>query len=123
MVENSSGLDEDDVPPFDITKAHERLMLPQELMRSFFSDFRDMYASIVNDIGKLISDGQTAEAEELVHSLKGVTGTLGIMPVYKAVEALELAILDGRENDTTVCLDLLDKQMVSFLAEVKNYLD
>jgi HPt (histidine-containing phosphotransfer) domain-containing protein len=122
MVENSSGLDEGDAPPFDITKAHERLMLPKELMRSFLSDFRDMYSSIVNDIEKLLSDGQTENAGDLIHTFKGVSGTLGITEVYKVVEALELAFLDGRDKDVTANLELLDGRMTSLLVEINQYL-
>ncbi len=60
-------------------------------------------------LGRAIAAQETREAFEHAHNLKGVTGMLGLTPLYKAAaaltESLRAGVLDGAEDGYRQILD------------------
>lgn len=109
------------VPGVDWQAGVKRLMGNEQLYRKLLSKFVSSYA----DSGKRIrealraGDRQTAHAE--LHTLKGVTGNLSLVPLADDVLAAEQAVKHGDANEAELVetmireLDALIERLQAFL--------
>jgi HPt (histidine-containing phosphotransfer) domain-containing protein len=67
----------------------------EALYRKLLLDFHRDYAVTVDRIRTAIVESQSANAERLVHTLKGVAGNIGAMDLHQAAQELELALRLG----------------------------
>lgn len=70
-----------------------------DLYEKYFSRFVENYSNSYFDIVSLIKDGQFNEAMRLSHSIKGLSRTLGLLPLGDAAELLELSLKENQEPD------------------------
>ena len=61
-------------------------------------NFISTYADSAAQLEQLMAEGQTAEARRLVHTVKGLAGTLGFSRLYCAAAELEKAILESSNS-------------------------
>ncbi len=72
---------------------------PSKLAR-YLTIFVESHAQDADRLRPHLAGGDLKQAHEIVHSLKGVAGTLGAVPVYAASIALETAILHGASRES-----------------------
>lgn len=72
-----------------------RLMIPEEVVRKLMTKFVEDYADAPVRINALIADEKLTEAEHLAHSIKGVSGSLGLVDISQQAGALEDALKNG----------------------------
>ncbi len=73
-------------------------LLLDKLLRKFFLAYRNTH----QELDSFIGCGKLVEAHRLVHSIKGVSGNLGLSEVYRQSVALDLVMKDG-SFDPAVC--------------------
>lgn len=90
----------------------ERLGGNTALLRKLLVKFRDSYRNTRLELGSMLRDGRYEEAHRLVHTIKGVSGNLGIGSVYQTAVSLDVHLKAGEytgvENETNDFLDTLD---------------
>jgi two-component system sensor histidine kinase/response regulator len=86
-----------------------------KLLRAFAAE----QASVVERIGAALAGNDTATAERLAHSLKGVAGNLGAMAVHAAAGEIERLIREqGTATETSAALDGLRAALGPLLAQL-----
>ncbi|MBK5263033.1 MAG: response regulator, partial [Peptostreptococcaceae bacterium] len=83
----------------------------ENLYNKHLSKFKENYVTSYEEVIKLLAEGELIDARRLVHSVKGLAGTLGLPYLEKASANLEAAILKD-ETD-----------LEPFLAAFKNKLE
>lgn len=79
----------------DVAAIAARLTLPEDMVRKMLLKFCRDYKGTPERLGQLVQDGNLEEAQYLAHSIKGVSGTLGIDDVYRLFSDLETSLKDG----------------------------
>lgn len=104
--------------PIDLTSALERtggeMDFLKELLDMYIKGFKEKYTEIKDAI-KLKDAGQV---QELSHSLKGSSASLGLTPLQKTLFQLETA---GRERDLSIAEKNIELLLIQF-NELKTYL-
>jgi two-component system, sensor histidine kinase and response regulator len=98
----------------DSARGLQRIAGNQKLFRDLLMQFVSNQGAVGNRIRAALDSGDRKEAERLAHSLKGVSGNLGINRVFSLAGNLEKAIHDGHEDATNVLQELvsvLDSQI------------
>ncbi|WP_425457860.1 response regulator [Aureimonas fodinaquatilis] len=89
----------DDLPPFGIKAALNRMNGKVPLLRKLIISFGERYDDVGGDLLKLIQAGDIADARRLAHTLKGVAGSLELLEVQEKSAAIERRLasdeLDG----------------------------
>lgn len=80
--------------------------------------FKRNYVNSTTEILELVNAKEYDEARRLVHSLKGLGGTLGMWGVYNAGSVLEEAILLGEGYDISAELAELEKELMAAIAAI-----
>lgn len=69
-----------------------------ELLGKFTAEYRDLSQRLAN----VQADGDTSEYRQLVHTVKGVSGNLGLNGLHVAAKTLEKSVLEGHDITTEV---------------------
>ncbi|MDD5410544.1 MAG: two-component regulator propeller domain-containing protein [Methylobacter sp.] len=104
------------LPPFDIPAALLRTRIKPELLHKLLLIFRDTYRNAVSELKQLIADGYEDDAQRLVHSLKGVAGTLEAKELLDAAAATEHAFLNGNVSEMAPLIDILDHALTAAIS-------
>ncbi len=78
-----------DVPGIEVKQALSRLDKNQALYLELLNKFKQTYANAHQDLSELIEKGQDEEARRFAHSLKGVSGNIGMTDLQSIAENLE----------------------------------
>ncbi len=73
--------------------------------------FKAKYANTAESISALLKEKKYDEARRLIHSVKGLGGTLGMLYVMESSSELEKAILKGEGYDLSAELENFDKEL------------
>jgi PAS domain S-box-containing protein len=84
-----------ELPGFDLHNLLEMIGDNQELAIRLLFTFMDSMNNLPDEIEALISVGNWVSAKELAHKIKGASGTIGAMRLYKASDALEAELNNG----------------------------
>jgi PAS domain S-box-containing protein len=87
-----------ELPPFALADALERINQNAVLLHRLLILFHDKYAEAETQLRQWIEVSNFTEAYDLVHSIKGVAGTLSATELATAAAAFELA-LDSEQLD------------------------
>ena len=88
------------------------------LYNKHIGKFKINYANSTDHIDTLLEEQNYDEARRLAHSIKGLSGTLGMPNLQSAAAALEKAILAGDGYDLTVEIEDFDKELKSAIAAI-----
>lgn len=102
--ETEAPVETADEDAFDLQEALERLMLPKEVLFPLIGQFVDDYGDVDERLRALVDGGDLPGAADLAHTVKGVSGTLGVKAVSEHSAALEKML---RAGDTSSLDDLL----------------
>lgn len=100
--EEESLADEVIDPLFGKEEAIKNLGGAESIYYKHINKFKDSYANSAEHVKELLAEDNFDEARRLIHSIKGLGGTLGLWDVQSAAAALEHAILMGKGYDLTV---------------------
>jgi two-component system sensor histidine kinase/response regulator len=81
-----------DLPGIDISLGLKRVAGNAKLFRKLLLDFQRDYPSSVADITTAVNENRLDDAKRLVHTLKGVAGNIGAMPLHLAAADLDAAL-------------------------------
>jgi PAS domain S-box-containing protein len=98
VTETTPSNDGDDDTYYDIEEVKGRLMLPEDVLFNLVKRFIDSYEDIAVKISTLVDDNDFQKAAELVHSAKGVSGSLGANALYEKCTEIE-GHLRSENND------------------------
>jgi CheY-like chemotaxis protein len=85
------------LPGIDINSGLIRVGGNMKLYKKLLIKFRNDYSKSLSEIKTALENGNFNEAERFVHSIKGVTGNIGINKLYKITADFE-AIIRKRET-------------------------
>lgn len=88
-----------DLPGIDYTRALARMGGNPETFVRLAKTFIVNQGDAVEKIKDALADGNTEKAQELSHSLKGVSGNLGATDLFAAAQKLELSIKKGNQHE------------------------
>lgn len=94
-VTRSAGELPASLPPFDLDAALTRTNGKRPLLRKLIVDFGDTFATAIPTLRSQIAATALDDARRLVHTLKGVAGTLEIRTVAEAARQTEDALANG----------------------------
>lgn len=88
---------------FDLDEVLERLMLPKDVLVPMLQKFAADYADVGTTLRGHLDAGDLNEAADLAHSVKGVSGSLGVARLHQISADLEKRLrandLDGVDAD------------------------
>jgi len=96
-----------DLEGIDVKGALSRVGGNSKLLRRLLVDFHKDYGDVVERLRSILESDDTQEILLQVHTLKGVTATLGLTAASEATRELEAAIEDGQTQRVTVLLNAL----------------
>nr|WP_255429407.1 PAS domain S-box protein [Ramlibacter albus] len=100
------------VPGLDAALGLKRMMGKTALYESMLARYADGQRDVPVQLRAALAAGDTATAQRLAHTSKGVSATIGAMQVAAAAEALEHALRDGCETQRALALtDAFESQL------------
>lgn len=91
-------------------------------MRSIYDKhvqkFKDNYVKSTEHISTLLEEKNYDEARRLAHSIKGLSGTLGMLDLMESSAELEKAILKGEAYDLRVELENFDQDLTAVISAI-----
>jgi len=112
-----------DAGGLDIEETLKRLMIPKPILQKLMGDFKAKYADADVRIHDMLGSGSREDAEREAHSLKGVSGSLGLNQIHAVTEVLESAISSNDEATTTASLADLAKVLADVMPAVGAFVD
>ncbi|MDD5755448.1 MAG: ATP-binding protein, partial [Methylococcales bacterium] len=101
------------LPPFDLVQALKFSNQSAALLHRLLLNFRSHYANSANELTYLIDMQDFTSAGQLIHSLKGVAGTLAANELGYAASELEIALYTQQIEDLTPLLRNLTKTLTT----------
>ena len=86
------------LPSFDVKTALTRVAGNKKLYKRMLSRFANEYADKDAELNSLLHDSKKEDAALLVHSIKGLAGNLGMIPLFESTKKLEEALHTSEEN-------------------------
>lgn len=95
----------------DIEFGLSQLSGNKKLLFTLLGKFTDEYRTLDKDLQGLVENQQYDDAYSLIHTLKGVTGNLGLFALHNASKPVESAIRNDKElpNDYSSFVVLLNE--------------
>ena len=87
------------IPGIDMPSALKMLGGNESLLRQLLGTFRAKYLTSADAIDEYLSENDVETATRLAHTLKGVSGNLGAVKVFKAAAELEALLREGGDRD------------------------
>lgn len=90
----------------------------ESIYNKHIQKFKANYDKSTEQIAHLLEERDFVEARRLAHSIKGLSGTLGMLNVMESSAELEKAILKGEGYDLSKELDNFDKDLKAVIAVI-----
>ncbi len=107
------------IPGLDLEEGLGRLQGNSGLYHNMLRSFLEKYRGTASDIRTLLSEARFEEAEQLSHSLKGVSGNIGAKRLYAAVRDLDDRLKEAEPSEFGPQLEVTEQR----LEEVMNALE
>ncbi len=124
LIDHHGGKEvEEDLPPIlpgiNIEEGLRRLggnkKLFKKLLKTFFTEF----TSAVEEIRNALNDQDMEMAHRLVHTLKGVAGSISAKDLQTAAQELEMAVKEGTLEKCEILLGNLEKALSQVLESIR----
>lgn len=90
----------------------------ESIYNKHIKKFKANYSNSAAQISHLLEEKNFDEARRLAHSIKGLSGTLGMLNVMESSAELERAILKGEGYDLSKELENFDKDLKAVIEEI-----
>ncbi len=100
------------LPGFDLTGGLKRLQGNEQLYRKLLLDFNASYASIGEEIQKVLAAGDIHQVHSLIHNIKGLAGNLSATRLQSAateMDGLVKQVMAGNHHETDQLEQSLEK--------------
>jgi len=104
-----------DLPGIDKADGLRRIMNKPALYEKILRDFHARLINAPRIIDDALTSGDLASAGQLVHSAKGLAGTIGALALHEATKELELALRNGEKPS--------DSLLVQFEQELRTVIN
>ena len=108
-----------DVPGIAVEHALSRLDHNQTLYLDLLRKFQRDYADADQQLETTLARGDLETARRLVHSIKGVSGNIGITDLQAAAAALETAVGDGESSRYPALMKAFARQLTLALSSME----
>ena len=102
------------IPGLDVRQALGRLRGDEAMLCRLLRRLADDNDAIVQDLRRVIDQGQIREAAARLHTLIGGAGNLGLTSLTRQSSAAEAAILEGDMDRLPALLDELERHWLAF---------
>lgn len=99
------------LPGIDLPVALKRLGGNETLLRTLLLQFREDNLEFCHSISTAIKENDLKEAQQLVHTLKGVAGNIAISEVFEESQVLELALKEKKAEQYQELINTLEKHL------------
>ncbi|MEO5371502.1 MAG: response regulator [Magnetococcus sp. DMHC-1] len=103
------------IPGFDLHAGLQRLGGNQQLYHKLLQDFRHSYRDAAEKIRAGFASKNLKDTQRLVHTLKGVVGTLGSQDLYEITRNLDAALKNANMADAEALLDPFQQALQSVI--------
>jgi len=117
----NQGTEIKNLPGIDYHTGLKRVAGNQKLYLKLLEEFTKDNEQIINQIRQKLDSNDSKTASHLVHTLKGVTGNLGVKLVHNATKKLEQGI-EQKNNNIDTLLNQTEETLSSALKSIKNLL-
>ncbi len=108
-VPSDLALENECTSDLNLAEAAKNLGCSEKQYIKHLTKFKTSYAHVDNDIQELLLDKNYTEAHRIAHSVKGLAGTLGLLPLQEVAAELEAALKEESEKATTLLPIFRDK--------------
>ncbi|MFD1105147.1 hybrid sensor histidine kinase/response regulator [Sphingobium olei] len=109
----------DQLPPFDLSAALQRVNGKAALLRKLILSFARSYADVGRDLRTYIGVGLLPDAHRLAHSLKGAAGSLELAAVQDIAAELERMLAAGEVEQARVAIVQLEAAIAPAIAAAR----
>jgi HPt (histidine-containing phosphotransfer) domain-containing protein len=88
------------VPGIDLRRSLDRIGGNAGLLRKILGSFLEQFSEADQQIRQMLTQGNTDQAKQLVHTIKGTAGNIGAEALYVAIRKLERRILSGPGSES-----------------------
>lgn len=106
----------------DLVQVRKRFFEDLMLMRDIFAMYREDAPQRLHSLEAALADGDTAAAAKWVHSLKGISGSVGSQDLVDAGQALERACRDNDLHAARGLLPRVQQLLAGTLEEIRDIL-
>jgi len=106
----------DSIPGFDLKIALAQVRGNSALLYKLLIKFLDQYSSASQALREQLENGSREDAIRLVHSIKGVAGSLGAINLFENATTLEKQLRDETSNPDTRQFDASLDQVINGIA-------
>lgn len=113
------------LPGIDITSGLNRLLGNKKFFKQLLLIFKKDYADVANKVKKAFHENDIEQALKLLHSMKGVSGSVGAMDLHNISRELEAAVKKNVTNSDQLIKDFENAlqivlQSISTLDDAQN---
>lgn len=102
--------------------AMKNLGLSRDEYIEFLAELKTSVDIQIVDIKKLLTNGDQKKTIDVLHSVKGSIGTLGLLDSYKSCQNLEINFKIGLNNNSMVLLEEFIRIYTIEIAEIQHNL-
>ncbi|UBM58457.1 PAS domain S-box protein [Marinilongibacter aquaticus] len=115
------GFIADDIPAFDTAVINGlKEMVGAEMLSSVFEDFEKEAEEQIENTRKAFENKDVETIQKELHTLKGNSGTIGLMRLHEIVKDIEVPAKTGNLDDFEEKFKILEKEFLYFKSEYKN---
>ncbi len=122
-----SGEPADDLPSalpgVDLSAGLERMAGNRQLYAQILEKFGSKYRDLPGQILHAINTGNSQQAMELTHKLKGIAGNIGAQQVFEAFEQLETALKKNQQDDYQKLYRNANEQICSVFSAIDEWME
>lgn len=107
------------LPGIDLPSALERLDDNSELLRQIIVQFGEQYATAVEDVQHALEANDKQWVGRMLHTLRGVSGTIGADQLCLATTDLEDAICEGNQESLDTLIEAVKLQLSRVLESAR----
>jgi two-component system, sensor histidine kinase and response regulator len=101
----------DILPGIDFASVVRRCGGSETLAREIIIGFRDQNRNVFNELSRALKNGNHDHAKELLHSLKGLAGTIGACSLAATASEMESAVKDECGNLDVLPPAIMEQQL------------
>ena len=107
------------LPGVDWSAGIERMMGNEVLYRKLLATFADTYRDADMRIWEALATGERQTAREELHTLKGVTANLALVPLADLVRQAEQAVKNDDTANEAACMTAMCRELASVIKTLK----
>jgi two-component system sensor histidine kinase/response regulator len=112
-----------ELPGINVAECVRRIGGNVSLYLSLLDKFRDNQRDFASNFREALAAGDRATAERLVHTLKGIAGTLGAETLQDSADILEKCVKNNESGEIDTRLASVDTELAAFIAIIDRALE